>query len=204
MIDPQTIFEIHLLKKEGLSVQKIADRLKISWLTVNKYLQNPERKHKRCRRKSKLDLFKEEIKRMLEINSKASAVVIRQRLAEKGYNGGLTILKDYLCTIRKRKSPRAFVRFEAAPGEQFQIDWGHFGSLTYSNDKRKLYCFVMIEAHSRMLYLEFTHSQNQATLHRAGFSFLRRSFLQPVSIRIAGIPAPARRCRPRRCCGTCL
>jgi hypothetical protein len=47
-----------------------------------------------------------------------------------------------------------------------QIDWGHFGSLTYGNTKRKLYCMAVIECYSRLLYVEFTHSQRQETLHR--------------------------------------
>jgi len=31
---------------------------------------------------------------------------------------------------------------------------------------RKLYALCVIESHSRMLYVIFTHSQNQETLHR--------------------------------------
>jgi hypothetical protein len=74
----------------------------------------------------------------------------------------------------RAKNRRAFIRFESAPGEQVQVDWGHFGSLPYGNTTRKLYCLAMIEAHSRMLYLDLTHSQRQEALHRAllnGFIF---------------------------------
>ena len=52
------------------------------------------------------------------------------------------------------------------PGVQCQIDWGHFGSMAYGDTQRKLYCLAVIECHSRLLYLEFTHSQRQDTLHR--------------------------------------
>jgi hypothetical protein len=27
---------------------------------------------------------------------------------------------------------------EPTPGERFEVDWGHFGALDYSGDKRKL------------------------------------------------------------------
>ena len=47
-----------------------------------------------------------------------------------------------------------------------QIDWGHFGSLTYGTAVRKLYALAVIEAYSRMLYVEFTHSQKQDALHQ--------------------------------------
>lgn len=55
---------------------------------------------------------------------------------------------------------------EPPPGERFEVDWGHFGALDYAGDKRKLYAFALVEAHSRMLYLEFTHSQTFETFVR--------------------------------------
>ena len=54
---------------------------------------------------------------------------------------------------------RAFVRMEPLAGERFEVDWGHFGALDYSGDARKLYAFALVDGHSRMSYLEFTHSQ---------------------------------------------
>lgn len=59
------------------------------------------------------------------------------------------------------------IRFESAPAQQCQIDWGHFGSISYGKtNNRKLYCMAVAFNHSRMLYLELTHSQRQETLHR--------------------------------------
>ena len=50
-----------------------------------------------------------------------------------------SLLRQYLRRVRAaRSAPRAFVRMEPAPGERFEIDWGHFGSLDYQGDKRKL------------------------------------------------------------------
>jgi transposase len=49
---------------------------------------------------------------------------------------------------------------EPLAGERFEVDWGHFDALNYSGDTRKLYAFALIDAHSRMLYVEFTHSQS--------------------------------------------
>jgi len=39
-------------------------------------------------------------------------------------------------------------------------------SLDYSGDQRKLYAFALVDAHSRMLYVEFTHSQSFDTFVR--------------------------------------
>lgn len=176
MKDQRIIFEIHRLANEGLSIRKIAQTLCLNRETVAQYLDDPTLTRPQIQRGSKLDAFKEEIARLLEIDPRASAEVIRQRIAAKGFEGGKSIVKDYLRTIRdihKKKQP--FIRFESAPGEQCQIDWGHFGSITYGNTTRKLYCLALIECHSRMLYLEFTHSQRQDTLHRCllnAFRFL--------------------------------
>lgn len=167
MIDQRTIFEIHRLTNEGISARKITRHLNLNRKTVAKYLRDPNPKRPTIQRVSKLDPFKQEIERMLEIDPKASAVVILQRIASLGFDAEITILRDYLRKIRgKSKRRQSFIRFESAPGEQCQIDWGHFGSLTYGNTERKLYCMAVIECYSRMLYLEFTHSQRQETLHR--------------------------------------
>jgi transposase len=167
MIDQRTIFEIYRLANEGLSVRKIAHRVHLNRKTVTRYLDDPNPTRAAVKRPSKLDPFKEEISKMLEIDPKASAVVIAQRIAPLGFDGEITILRDYLRKVRGRSRKRQpFIRFESPPGQQCQIDWGHFGSLTYGNTNRKLSCMAVMESYSRLLYLEFTHSQRQETLHR--------------------------------------
>ena len=165
MIDTQTVFEIHHLRQQGLSERKISRTLQLTRKTVRKYLDNPMQKRPAIRRKSKLDPFKNEIKQLLEQDPRVSAEVIKQRIESMGYAGGITIIRDYLQKIRPT-SKQAFIRFESAPGKQMQIDWGHFGSLAYGDTRRKLYALAVVEGYSRMLYVEFTHSQNQSALHQ--------------------------------------
>ena len=170
MIDQATVFEIHRLRNLGLSVKKISIRLHLDWKTVNKYLKDPNPERSYEKRSSKLDPFKDEIDRLLRIDPDVSAVVIKQKIDEQGYDGGITILRDHLKGVRRRFDKEAFIRFESPPGRQMQVDWGHFGSLEYGNAKRKLYCLAVIECHSRMLYVEFVHSQKQQVLHQALFN----------------------------------
>ena len=117
-------------------------------------------------RKSKLDPYRDLIDQFLEQDPNVHATVLLQRLQDAGFDGKITILRDYLYRKRRKKGRKAFIRFESDPGHQCQIDWGHFGSIEYGNTKRRLYCLAVIESHSRLLYLEFTHSQRQETLHR--------------------------------------
>jgi transposase len=166
MIDRQRVFEIHQLRQQGIAVRKIARMLQLNRETVIKYLDDPLPRTATCRRQSKLDPFKEQIRQMLEAEPGVSAVVIGQRLGPMGYAGGITILRNYLRSLGRRVARTAFVRIESAPGEQMQIDWGHFGSLSYGDHQRKLYALVVTESHSRMLFVQFTHSQNQDCLHQ--------------------------------------
>jgi len=165
MIDIQTVFEIHQLKQKGMSVRSIAKTLCLTRKTVRKYLENPIQKRPVTCRKSKLDPFKDRIKHLIEQEPRVSSSVIQQRIETLGYKGSITIIRDYLQHIRPTNK-QAFIRFESEPGKQMQIDWGHFGSLPYGDTKRKLYALAVIESYSRMIYVEFAHSQSQSVLHQ--------------------------------------
>jgi transposase len=169
MIDRRIVFEMYRLKNEGCSNSKISQELNLSRNTVKKYLDEPDIKMIiRQKKASKLDNYKDLIDEYLEKDIKVNSMVIYRKIKDRGYDGKTTILRDYLKNKRgKIKTKKAFIRFESEPGKQMQIDWGHFGALTYEGTKRKLSAFVIVEAHSRMMYVQFTHSQNQETLHMA-------------------------------------
>ena len=96
-IDSHTIFEIHRLEQAGYKQRKIARQLGISRLTVKKYLQNPKRSRvKSAGRASKLDAYRDLIKHCLEKDPEVSAPVVLQHLAARGFDGKVTIVRDYL------------------------------------------------------------------------------------------------------------
>lgn len=164
MLNKRDVFEIHRLKDEGFSIRNIAIELNLDRGTVDKYIKHPEGvSKKQVKRLSKLDPYKEFIKAMVEKYPKVNAPVVLKNIADKGFDGEITIVRKYLRTLKK--SRQAFIRFESMPGQQMQIDWGHFGSLVYGDSSRKLYALAVIESHSRKLYVNFTHSQNQSALH---------------------------------------
>jgi len=169
MIDRQTIFEIHRLRNSGYSERKIARKLRISRPAVNRYIENPEPEKKyKSPRSSKLDPYRDRIQQLLEEDPEVKAPVLLQRIGHEGFNGKITIVRDYLRHLRGQQKFRTpFIRFESRPGEQMQIDWSHFGSLAYGDTFRKLYALCVIECYSRAAYVEFTHSQNQPCLHQA-------------------------------------
>ena len=117
MIDQRTIFEIHRLAHDGFSMRRIAALLGIDRQSVKKYLHNPSVQRLHFSRSSKLDPFKDEINRLLEIDSKVSAVVIRQRLDALGFDGAAT----YTNVTQRIRSEIVFrtrdtIFFTPAPG----------------------------------------------------------------------------------------
>ena len=168
MIDKTAIFEITRLKFLGWSDRKIARHLRVDRTTVKKYRKNPDRRFKKPSVKSsKLAPYLDLIDQWLDQDPEVKAPVVLQRLRDKGFTGQITIVRDLLRKVRgPQKKRQAYIRFESDPGQQIQIDWGHFGSLPYGHTNRKLYALAVLEAYSRMLYVEFTHSQKQQTLHQ--------------------------------------
>jgi len=169
MIDKRTIFEMHRLKNLGFSVREMATTLNLDRSTVAKYINNPVIVRKpNTPKSSKLDPHRDMIKELLDQYPKIKAPVVLRQIKEKGFDGEITIVRDYLRNLRRYAvGKQAFIRFESDPGEQMQIDWGHFGSLVYDGSRRKLYALAVIESHSRVLYVAFTHSQKQEVLHQS-------------------------------------
>ena len=168
MISRRTILEIHQLREQGFAVRSIARQLQINRETVAKHLTGScLSKERRTKRGSKLDPYKDIIDKLVEQCPDVKAPVVLQRIQDKGFDGEITIVRDMLRRLRGRRQNRqAFIRFETEPGEQIQIDWGHFPCLSYGANRRKLYALAVVEGHSRMLFVYFSHSQKQECLHQ--------------------------------------
>src|SRR5258708_7838865 len=103
----------------------------MGWKTIRKYLDAPAQGPVRRDRPSKLDPFKGAVAEWLEKDPGVSAAVIEQKLRAAGYQGGHSILREYVRNARPHLTPkRAFVRMEPLAGERFEVDWGHFGALS--------------------------------------------------------------------------
>ena len=175
MIDYELFIKIKNLKEQkGLSGPQIARELALDPRTVHKWLDEQRFKpRKPTARQSKLDPFKKDIVRMLEAHPYTAAQVV-QRLREEGFDGGYTIVKEYVRKVRPRRSP-AFLTLSFAPGECAQVDWGSYGSVPVGSTQRRLSFFAMVLCYSRMMYLEFTVSQTMEhflSCHQNAFDFL--------------------------------
>jgi transposase len=174
MIDYETyckIVELH--QQHQLKPSQIARMLSLDLRTVLHWLEEGMyRQRKTERRESKLDPYKPLIQRWLESYS-YTGVQILQRLREEGYDGGRTIVQDYITKIRPPKV-KAFLTLHFAPGECAQVDWGQYGSVNAGSARRQLSFFVMVLCYSRMMYVEFTVSQTMEhflACHQNAFNF---------------------------------
>lgn len=102
MLSPEQINEIHRLHfVEKWPQRRIARHLHIGRHTLAKYLDTPAPSPSHRDRTSKLDAFKPAVAELLQQDPQAPAQVLFQRLQALGYDGGITILKDYLQVVRK-------------------------------------------------------------------------------------------------------
>ena len=155
MIDYHDFCAIKQAQREGLNATQIAQQLALDERTVRKWMAKARyEKSSRSRRASKLDAYREQIREMLKRHP-YTAQQIFQRIQQDGYTGGITILKEYVSSIRPSFKP-AYLSLSFAPGECAQVDWGQFGSISVGGTRRRLSFFVMTLAYSRMMYLQFT------------------------------------------------
>jgi transposase len=153
MIRSRTVNKIHELTAQGKSIQDIALELGIARNTVRKYLRQPElcaMPHPRPNRRSKLDPFKEQVKKWIEEDHWYNCEAMLARLLEMGYKGSLSVLKKFVHPLRPATAGHyPVVRSESKPGEQVQFDWGVF---QYEQDgaPHKFYGFTAILSYSRM------------------------------------------------------
>jgi transposase len=159
MIDYACFCQIkHLHEQQGLSAAQIAATLALDPRTVAYWLtQERFRPRKATQRASKLDPFKAQIVRMLEQYPYSAAQVL-QHLREQGFDGGYSLVKAYVRTIRPTRQA-AFLTRAFAPGECAQVAWGSCGSVNVGQTSRRLSFFVMVLCYRRMMYVECTVSQ---------------------------------------------
>ena len=114
MIDYATWCAIRDGAANHLTAVQLAKSLGLDVKTVRHWIDRPYAPRARIRRASKLDPFKGRIVAWLDAHP-LSAQQVFQRLCEAGYDGGISIVKDYVHTIRRR--PRAaFLTLAFAPG----------------------------------------------------------------------------------------
>jgi transposase len=155
--------EIEVLRRHGMSLRRIASEVGCAVNTVRSHLAagHKPRYERRVRAPSKLSPYQDYLR---ERQAAAHplwipATVLYREIAERGYPGGLSQLRRFLCSLKPPTPEDPVVRFETAPGEQMQVDWVEF-----RRGKDPLYAFCATLGYSRASYVEFVTDMKVTTL----------------------------------------
>src|SRR5262245_30278764 len=119
MLSKEDWMTIQAQVAKGVYQKDIAAQLGVHPRTIRRALARgsaPSTKRPAAR-KSKLDPFKPAIDHLLQ-EGVWNAVVVLRELQAKGYDGEVSIVRDYLRPKRALRPSRATVRFETPPGRQ--------------------------------------------------------------------------------------
>ncbi len=148
------------LVRRGVYQKDIAAKLGVHPRTVRRALERgrpPSGKRPRAGG-SKLDPYKSKVDKLLSEGVWNAAVILRE-LREAGYGGSRTILKDCIRSKRPLRVARATVRFETAPGQQMQNDWGEIFT-EVAGRRAKAYFNVNTLSYSRRFHFWATDSMD--------------------------------------------
>ena len=106
-------------------------------------------------RPSQVDAYLPFIRQTLEAFPTLTASRLYAMVRERGYRGRPDHFRHLIACHRPRPKAEAYLRLRSLPGEQAQVDWGHFGHLAIGRARRPLMAFVMVLSHSRQIFLRF-------------------------------------------------
>lgn len=173
MLKEEGCMEIQILHKQGHSIHEIARLTGCSRNTVRRVLRaaGKPRRYQRAGRGSQLDLYKAYLQQRQATAAPKwiPASVLHREIRAQGFEGCATLVRDYLRTLKPVTQAEPLVRFETAPGQQMQVDWGVF-----RRGKEPLSAFVATLGCSRQTYVEFVSNEQFDTLaqcHRHAFDY---------------------------------
>lgn len=164
MVKNGEYFMIKEMHQRGMNITQISNELGRDRKTIRKWLEEgmPGTYHRTAKKQSKLEPFKDYIRQRMEEGC-LNATVLYDEIKAKGYSGKTTILRIFMQPIRPTVTSKATERFETPPGQQAQVDWGHF-SVNWEGKHKRLYAFVKVLGYSRAMYVEFTEDEKLETL----------------------------------------
>jgi len=141
---------------EKWTMGTIATQLRVHHGTVNRVLiQAGLPRIGRPPRPSRIDPYLPFIRQTLETFPTLTASRLYAMVRERGYRGSPDHFRHLIACHRPRPMAEAYLRLRTLPGEQAQVDWGHFGHLTIGRARRPLMAFIMVLSTSRQIFLRF-------------------------------------------------
>jgi transposase len=158
------LYELH---GRGVSIRRIAAELGIARNTVRTYLraEGVPTPKPRPKRGSCLDPFASYLDERMAAGV-TNCVVLLRELRGRGYAGSYALLTAYVRPRRRPRQPKATVRFETAPGQQAQVDFGQCRYAAADGTTKQVWVFVVVLSWSRAIYVEFVARADEVTFLR--------------------------------------
>ena len=175
MISPEVRAQVlRLHRVEKWAIQTIARHARIHYTSVRRILSEAGEQEaaQSSTRPRLIDPYLPFIRETLSRYPDLCASRLHHMVKERGYSGGPDHFRSLVACERPRPAAEAYLRLSTLPGEQAQVDWGHFGTVTIGRAVRVLSAFVMVLSYSRQLYFHFFYGQNQSAFllgHQGAF-----------------------------------
>lgn len=163
---------LRLYHAEQWPVGTIATHIGVHHSVVRRLLERDGLPRLRRPRLSKLDRYVAFVDDVLRQYPRLCASRVFWMCRERGYDGSEGHLRRLVARRRPRPPAEAFLRLRTLPGEQGQVDWGHFGKMRIGRAERPLVAFVIVLAYSRRIFLRFflgMQTENFLRGHAAAF-----------------------------------
>ncbi len=167
---------LRLHHAESWPVGTIAKQLGIHHSAVTRVLGQEGLPRSRILRPSMVDEYLPFILEQLKEHPKLCASRLFDMVKARGYPGGPDHFRHLVAPLRPRPAPEAYLRLRTLPGEEAQVDWGHFGKVKVGRATHRLMAFVMVLSWSRMVFLRFylgAKLENFLRGHEAAFHFFQ-------------------------------
>ena len=143
------------------------------WLVSNSVLRDTtpgDEISLKTKRQSKLDPYRELIAELFEKYGNITGQRVFEHLRQRGFDGRITIVNDYLRSIRQVGSKTSVQMVETDPGQRAAHDWSDYG-IRFTSQNQVESAQVTFSSYilccSRRQYIEVVDDKKQQTFFRA-------------------------------------
>lgn len=147
------IVRLHDIEKWPLGT--IAEHHRVHHSVVQRVLDRANSPRPDIVRGSKLDPFAPFVRDTLRRYPDLRASRIYWMCRDRGYEGSEVHFRRLVRKLRPSPASEPYMRLRTFPGEQGQVDWGHFGRVEIGRAQRALVAFVLVLSYSRRIFLRF-------------------------------------------------